>query len=75
MLTTTDNPYDPFTQWDEWWQYDTSHGYHTSAYLARISKSSVDLSDSDQELAEEQAIDEILKENILGIYRKVAKNK
>jgi hypothetical protein len=73
MLTTTDNPYNPFTNYDEWWQYDTSMGYHTAAFLARIAKVSNDLSDADQELAIEQAIDEIVRENVLGIYKKAVK--
>ena len=72
MLTTTDNPYDPFTRFDEWYQYDVEQGYHTSAYLARITRTSDELSETDQELAIEYAIDEIVKENVLGIYRKVA---
>ncbi len=28
-LTTVDNPYDPFTQWDEWYAYDEGKGYAT----------------------------------------------
>lgn len=68
MLTTTDNPYDPFTQWDEWWQYDTSKGYYTSQFLARVVKSSDDLSDTDKELAIENAMQEIVRENVQGNY-------
>lgn len=71
MLTTVDNPFDPFTQFDEWYNFDESSGYHTTAYLGRIVKSSNALSEADQSLAIEQAIDEIIEENILGIYRKV----
>lgn len=73
MITTTDNPYDPFTQFDEWYAYDVSMGYHTLAYLARIAVSSEELSESDDDKATENAIDEIIKYNILGIYRKVVK--
>ena len=36
MLTTIDNPYNPFTNFDEWWAFDISHGYNTCAYLSRI---------------------------------------
>ncbi len=36
MLTTVDNPYDPFDQFDEWFNYDMDLGYNSSAYLARI---------------------------------------
>lgn len=71
MLTTIDNPFDPFTQYDEWYQMDERLGHHTTSFLARIVRSSDDLSDADQDAAIEQAIDEIVKENVSGLYRKV----
>lgn len=71
MLTTVDNPFDPFTEFDPWHLWDTTHGYYTSDYLARIVKTSDGMSEADQDLALEQAIDEIVRENILGVYRKV----
>ena len=71
MLTTIDNPFDPFTQFDKWLTYDQSKGYFTNEYLARIVKTSDELSETDQFLAIEQAIDEIVQLNVLGIYRKV----
>lgn len=36
MLTTVDNPYDPFTDWYRWLSFDTTHGYHTCGLLARL---------------------------------------
>lgn len=72
MLTTVDNPFDPFTQLDEWNAYDLMKGYGTLAYLSRIVQTSSDLSEASQSLAIEQAIDEIVRENPLGLYRKVA---
>ena len=71
MLTTVDNPYDPFTQFDEWYQYDQRMGYDTSGFLARIVKTSDELSEADQDVAIENAIDEIVEYNVLGLYRKV----
>jgi hypothetical protein len=71
MLTTVDNPYDPFTEFDEWMQFDESSGYHTTQYLARLTLSSPDLSEADESDAIEVAIDEIVEQNVLGIYRKV----
>lgn len=71
MLTTIDNPFDPFAQFDEWKAFDEAKGYFSCAYLARIVKTSDELSEEDEALAIEQAIDEIIKLNILGIYRKV----
>jgi len=71
MLTTLDNPYNPFTQFDDWYAYDVEKGYYTCNYLARIVKTSEDLSEEDEALAIEQAIDEIVSMNITGLYKKV----
>lgn len=73
MLTTTDNPFDPFEQFDEWKAFDESKGYYTCSYLARIVKTSDELSDEDETSAIEQAVDEIVALNVLGIYKKVFK--
>lgn len=73
MLTTIDNPYDPHTQWDEWYAYDEAAGYHTSGLLARIAFTSHELSETDQNLAISDAIDDIIKDNPLGIYTKAYK--
>lgn len=74
MLTTTDNPYDPFDDFDQWLAYDNNKGYNTSGLLARITITSDELSEPDQYLAIENAIDEIVLENVLGIYKKVSKD-
>lgn len=73
MLSTTDNPYNPFTDYRNWYAFDSQHGYHTPEYLARIAKVSDDLSDADQSQAIEDAINEIVDFNVLGIYTKVPK--
>jgi hypothetical protein len=74
MLTTVDNPFDPFTRFDEWLDYDMRMGYHTSSFLARIAKVSNDLSEPDQALAIQDAIDEIVRENVSGMWRKVSRD-
>lgn len=73
MLTTVDNPFNPFTQFDEWLAFDTGMGYHTASFLGRIAKLSPDTSDPDQASAIQQAIDEIVSENVLGLWRKVSR--
>lgn len=75
MLTTIDNPYDPFTEFNLWYSYDASLGYHTPSYLARIVVTSDDLSVADQDQANEDAIDEIIQENINGMYKKVTRER
>lgn len=71
MLTTIDNPYNPATEWEAWFAFDESSGYKTTALLARVAKTSDELSDADQSLAIEEAIDEIVRENVNGMYRKI----
>lgn len=74
MLTTTDNPFNPFTQWEEWLAFDLILGHNTPAYLARVVRTSDELSEADQSIAIDDAMDEIVKENPLGIYKKVEAN-
>lgn len=73
-LTTVDNPFSPFTEWSEWFAFDERHGYHTCALLARITVTSDELSDADQDLAVQQAIDEVVRENASGVHRKVSRS-
>lgn len=71
MLTTTDNPYSPFTQPDAWYAFDRQMGYYTPEYLARIAKTSMALSDAQNDAITLDAINEIVAMNINGKYRKV----
>lgn len=73
-LTTSDNPFSPITQFDEWFEYDEEKGYHTCSYLARIAATSPDLSDADNDEEIERAVDEIVKLNLLGIVTEYAVN-
>jgi hypothetical protein len=71
MLTTIDNPYDPFIEYDKWEAFDTSNGYYSNALLARVAKTSPELSEEQEAYEIEQAIDEIVRENLSGMHRKV----
>lgn len=72
MLTTVDNPYDPFTQESEWLQYDMSHGYNTNSYLARIARISDSLPEEENEQEIDRAMDEIIEFNP-ELYKRVFK--
>lgn len=59
-LTTIDNPYDPFTEWDSWLKFDEEHDYDTCGLLARFAKTSMGLSDNDNEALIDEAMQKIL---------------
>ena len=63
FITTSDNPYDYFTQFDEWLDYDRLMGYYTLEYLARIAKLAPDLSDEEEQIEIENSIDKIIEWN------------
>ena len=74
FITTLDNPYDYFTQFDEWYAFDTEKGYNTCSYLARIANTSKEMSDADYEQAVNDAVDEILRINLTGNYKKIVQD-
>lgn len=74
MLTTVDNPWNPFTHWDEWREYDESSGHHTLALLGRVTVSSEEMSEADQDVAISDGIDEIIQENVSGVHVKVTRD-
>lgn len=65
MLTTTDNPYDPFDDFDRWYVYDESKGYHTCGYLDRIGLSYEDLSPGEESFVSDEILDDICEFNVL----------
>lgn len=72
MLTTVDNPFDPFDNFDEWYKIDMQFGYDTSGLLARLAPTADSLPDSFNEAMKEQAIDRWCKMFPLT-YKKVVR--
>lgn len=73
MLTTVDNPFNPFEQFTSWWLFDIEKGYNSCSRLMRIAKLSDDMSSKEEEDEIERAIDEIVKYDFLDVYKKVKK--
>lgn len=70
-ITTTDNPYNPITQFEEWFRFDMDMGYNSCAYLDRVSHTTDDMTDEESEKEIERAIDEIVRLDPFNIYKKV----
>ncbi len=79
LLTTKDNKFNPFTEYDKWEDFDVKRKhYNTDAYVARVT-GYLNPNISEDELAHERnkAYDEIIKyNNELGydIYVKVLRD-
>lgn len=71
MLTTVDNPFDPFDEFSSWYMFDVESGYNSCAYLARIAKTSDQFTEAENDEEIERAIDEIIKYDFRNIYIKV----
>ena len=74
MLSTVDNPFDPFDDFTSWRRYDEEKGYYSCNYLARVANIADDMSQKEEDEEIERAIDEIVLRNPLGIYKKVKKD-
>lgn len=74
MLTTIDNPYDPFEQFESWFLFDTEKGYNSSSYLARIAQLTDEMSEHEKDVEIERAIDEIIKYDFTNMRKKIRKN-
>lgn len=75
MLTTIDNPFDPFEQFTSWFLFDVEKGYNTCSRLARIANISDELSEKEVDEEIERAINEIIKYDFMNIYKKVKRKK
>ena len=73
MLTTFDNPYDPFDDFVSWWMFDIEKGYNTCSLLARIARYSEDFSTIEDKIETERAIEAIIDNDFLNIYKKVVR--
>ena len=73
MLTTIDNPFNPFTQFDSWFLFDVEKGYNSCSRLARFARTSEQLTEKENDEEIERAIDEIIKYDFMNIYMKVRK--
>ena len=73
MLSTIDNPFNPFEDYSSWLMFDKEKGYDSAERLMRIAKVTDDMTQKEENEEIERAIDEIIKYDILNVYIKVSK--
>lgn len=55
FLTTTDNPYNPYSQFEDWYRFDIDKGYNSCGLLMRVAYTSDQLTDAENAYEIEQA--------------------
>lgn len=73
LLTTFDNPFDPFEDFDSWYSFDVENGYDSCGRIARIANISDEMTENEITKEEERAIDLIIKHDVMNIFKKVTK--
>ncbi len=48
MLSTIDNPFNPFEDFNSWFLFDVEKGYNSCSYLARIAKTSNEFTEEEE---------------------------
>ena len=71
MLTTIDNPFNPFEQFVDWYMFDCQKGYNTYSRIARLMPDDESLSSIEKDRIEDNIIDRMIQHDPLGIYTKV----
>ena len=71
LLTTIDNPYNPFDDFASWYMFDCEKGYKTCEYVARITKCNPEMTQNEEDTETERVYDEIIKIDPFDIYKKV----
>ena len=76
MLTTYDNPYNPYTDYDAWWEWDKDNGYNTPELLAMVLGDTSDVLDAVEEAQRTSvAMNWIIDEGpIEGVWTTIKKN-
>lgn len=71
MLSTVDNPFDPFNDFAKWFAYDSAKGYNTCGLLARLAQTSSELSEDLGVSDIEKAIDDFIEVDPLNLFIKL----
>lgn len=72
-LTTNDNPYDPFNNFDEWYQFDMENNHNSCSMLMRIANINDDFTELEYNNEIERAIDFIIKHDVEDKFKKLSR--
>ena len=70
MLTTFDNPFNPFVDFVSWYMYDCEMGHNTCSRLARLADLNSEMTEKEANEEKERAMDFIIEDDLEGIFFK-----
>lgn len=70
MLTTLDNPFNPFVDFSSWYMFDCEKNHNTSSRLARIAILDSEMSQQERDEEMERAMNLIVKHDLEDLYVK-----
>jgi len=72
-ITTIDNPFNPFEDFDSWFKFDCEKGYYTCSRLARIANLEENMTEEQENQEIERVTNRLIELDPLDIYTKVEK--
>lgn len=72
MLTTLDNPFDPFNDFTSWFKFDCEKGHNTASRLARIANINAEMTQKEVDDEMDRAMDLIVKYDFEDKYIKIS---
>lgn len=72
-LTTIDNPYNPFDDFTSWLMFDIEKGYNTCGRLARLANLKEEMTEKEQKIEIENAINRLIELDPTDLYKKITK--
>lgn len=70
LLTTLDNPYNPFVDFTSWYMFDCEKGHNTSSRLARIANLNSEMTQKERDEEMDRAMNLIVKFDFEDLYVK-----
>ena len=70
LLTTIDNPYNPFDDFTSWYMFDCEKGYNTASRVARIANISPEMTQKEIDEETDRAMNLIVKYDFEDKYIK-----
>ena len=70
MLTTVDNPHNPYDDITSWFMYDIDKGYYSCSLLARVVQFEDNMTSGEMDAEISRAIEEIIFYDETGLYTK-----